>query len=186
MRKWWTAALLLCSTLAFGQDKPMVAIHGFDKMSCADWLGSDGNPDVRALYVAWVRGVVTGYNYANPNDQVAPGRMPSDFGLAIFIDNFCLSRRATSVAGAAFALIADRHGGAAVQMINDQPQPLDKGNTQPKGATSPAAPAAPPAATPAGDPPGFREWLARQSADIKSLGIDVQRNIYTKEAALRQ
>ena len=186
MRKWWTAALLLCSTLAFGQDKPMVAIHGFDKMSCTDWLGSDGNPDVRALYIAWVRGVVTGYNYANPGDQVLPGRMPSDFGLSIFIDNFCHSRGATSVAGAAFALIADRHGGAAVQMINDQPQPLDKGDAKSKDAAPVATAPNTPAAAPAGDPPGFREWLARQSADIRSLGVDVQRNIYNKEAALRQ
>src|SRR5581483_7447880 len=106
-KTWIAAALLLCSTFCLAQEKSLVAIHGFDKMSCEDWLGSEGHVDVREQYIAWVRGVVTGYNYANPGDQVSEGRMPTDFGLAIFVDNYCHSRRATSVAGAAFALIAD-------------------------------------------------------------------------------
>jgi hypothetical protein len=177
-RKWIAAALLLCSTFACAEDKPFVAIHGFDKMSCDEWFGSDGNAEVRQQYIAWIRGVVTGYNYANPEQQVIAGRMPSDFGLIIFVDNYCHSRRATSVAGAAFALIADRRGGAAVQVLDDGPKSLDKSADK-------SADKSKGNATPSGDPPGFREWLARQSADIKSLGPDLQKNIYEKEAALR-
>ena len=178
MRGWGiVAALLLSSSLACAQDKPMVSIHGFDKMSCQDWFGSDGNPDVRQQYISWIRGVVTGYNYANPGDQVAPGRMPTDFGLAVFVDNYCHSRRATSVAGAAFAFIAERHGGAAVQMLDDQPKPSDK----PVASSSAKAGGG----ERTGDPPGFRDWLARQSADIRSLGVEIQKNIYRKEAALQ-
>ena len=162
---WIAAALLLCSMLCFGQEKSFVAIHGFDKMSCEDWLGSDGNADVRAQYIAWIRGVVTGYNYANPDNQVQSGRMPTDFGLTIFVDNYCHSKRATSVAGAAFALIADRRGSGVATVVEE------KHDARP-GTDD--------------DMPGFHDWLARQSADIKSLGPDLQRSIYKKEAALHQ
>lgn len=185
MRIWWiAAAMLLPATMSVAQEKSFVAIHGFDKMSCEDWLGSDGNSNVRQQYIGWIRGVVTGYNYANPGDQVATDRMPSDFGLTIFVDNYCHSRRATSVSGAAFALIAERRGSATVRVINDEPQAEVKVGVKPKDANvSGGAASGSPA--PGGDPPGFRDWLAHQSADIKSLGVDIQRNIYKKEAALK-
>ena len=183
MRTWWIAAtLLLPATVSLAQEKSFVAIHGFDRMSCDDWFGSDGNANanVRQQYIGWIRGVVTGYNYANPGDQVAEARMPSDFGLGIFVDNYCHSSRATSIAGAAFALIADRRASTTLQVINDRPEPESKpkDDRPSDGAPSGVVP-------PAGDPPGFRDWLAHQSANIKSLGVEVQRSIYKKETALK-
>ncbi|HEX8957147.1 MAG TPA: hypothetical protein VF798_12765 [Burkholderiaceae bacterium] len=181
-KTWIAAALLLCSTLCMAQEKSL-AIHGFDKMSCEDWLGSEDHAEVRQQYVAWIRGVVTGYNYANPGNQVSDGRMPSDFGLAVFVDNYCHSKRATSVAGAAFALIADRRGNAAVQVLDDQPKPevrIDAGTGAKPAAKSPGK------AAQNDETPGFHDWLARQSDDIKSLGVDLQRSIYRREMALKQ
>jgi hypothetical protein len=41
-------------------------ILGFDDMSCRAWSASKDDVEQRALYVAWVRGVLSGHNYANP------------------------------------------------------------------------------------------------------------------------
>lgn len=181
-KAWVVAAWLSCSTLCFAEDRAFVAIHGFDKMSCDDWLGSESNADVRQQYIAWIRGVVTGFNYANPGDQVGAGRMPSDFGLTIFVDNYCHTQRNASVSAAAFALIAERRGSSVVRVIDDQPKADSKPVSKP--ATKPdVKPASKPAQ--GDESPGFHDWLARQSDDIKSLGPDLQKSIYRKEMALR-
>jgi len=158
-------ASLFLAVTATAEEKSFVAIHGFDKMSCQDWFGSEDHPDVRQQYIDWIRGVVTGYNYSNQNDQVALGRMPSDFSLAIYVDNYCHSPRATSIAGAAFALIAERRGSSVVKVLDD-------------------ATKAPAKARDSADEDGFNDWLDRQSADMRSLDMQVLKNIYKKEQAL--
>jgi hypothetical protein len=150
--------LSLLPFAAYADNKAVVAIHGFDKMSCNDWLSSDGNEDVRAIYVAWIRGIVTGYNFANPDDQVALGRMPGDFSLGLFVDSYCRRHRGSTFAGAAFALIEERRGNSALSEL-----------TPSKAAN---------------DSDAFQIWLKRQSADMRSLDIDILRNIYKKEMAL--
>ena len=158
------ASLCLAVTVA-AEEKSFVAIHGFDKMSCQDWFGSEDHPDVRQQYIDWIRGVVTGYNYSNQNDQVALGRMPSDFSLAIYVDNYCHSSRATSIAGAAFALIAERRGSSVVKVLDD-------------------AAKAPGKAKDSKDEDAFNDWLDKQSPDMRSLDPQVLKNIYKKESAL--
>jgi hypothetical protein len=44
---------------------------GFDDMSCVAWNKSKDDPEQRAAYVVWIRGFLTGHNYALPNQQVA-------------------------------------------------------------------------------------------------------------------
>lgn len=44
---------------------------GFDDMSCAAWSKSKDDSDQRSAYVVWVRGFLTGHNYALPNQQVS-------------------------------------------------------------------------------------------------------------------
>ena len=46
-------------------------ILGLDDMSCHAWTESKTDAEERALYVAWVRGVLTGHNYANRRQQVS-------------------------------------------------------------------------------------------------------------------
>lgn len=46
-------------------------ILGFDDMSCAAWSKSKEDPDQRAAYVVWVRGFLSGHNYALPKQQVS-------------------------------------------------------------------------------------------------------------------
>lgn len=46
-------------------------VLGFDDMSCQAWSQSKDDPDQRALYLAWMRGLLTGHNYARPSQQVS-------------------------------------------------------------------------------------------------------------------
>jgi len=44
---------------------------GFDDMSCQAWKQSKGDNDQRTQYVVWIRGLLTGHNYARPGQQVS-------------------------------------------------------------------------------------------------------------------
>jgi hypothetical protein len=48
-----------------------VKVLGFDDMSCAAWNKSKEDSDLRKTYVVWVRGVLSGHNYALPSQQVS-------------------------------------------------------------------------------------------------------------------
>ena len=63
---------LLCGSLmlASAQAAP-VKMLGFDDMSCAAWNASKGDDEQRAVYLTWMRGVLTGHNYAQPSQQVS-------------------------------------------------------------------------------------------------------------------
>lgn len=59
-------ALASCPSSAAGLN-----ILGLDDMSCATWIKSKDDPDLRGPYIVWVRGFLTGHNYALPGQQVA-------------------------------------------------------------------------------------------------------------------
>ena len=63
---------VLCTALASGPS-PAAGLNmlGFDDMSCATWIKSKDDPDLRGAYIVWVRGFLTGHNYALPGQQVA-------------------------------------------------------------------------------------------------------------------
>lgn len=46
-------------------------VVGFDDMSCRAWIESKADVEQRKEYLAWIRGVLTGHNYANQSQQVA-------------------------------------------------------------------------------------------------------------------
>ena len=177
--KWCVLAGFVSALLpAWAAEKNIVAIHGFDKMSCADWFGSEENAAVRQQYVSWIRGIVTGYNFGNPDDQVELGHMPGDFALGIYVDNYCHGRSVTpttSIAGAAFALIGERHGKSGVRVITEPPVVVKE-----KNANNDAS-----ANANSEDTDAFRNWVANQSEDMRSLDIEILRKIYKKEAALQ-
>lgn len=198
-------ALLAATTFtlpALADNPPVVAIHGFDKMDCRDWLGSEDHPDVRQQYIGWIRGVVTGYNYANPDNQVMQSRMPSDFGLIIFVDNYCHRQKVTSVAGAAFALILERRGSAAVSELPYNPPaasitkdtkgvPREVRNVKESRDVKDAqdirevrAETDVKNSKDANVADAFKAWQSRQSADMRSLDKSIQMKIFLKESAL--
>ncbi len=96
-------ALLLLGAL------PPAALHaavplkivGFDDMSCRAWSASKDDADQRAQYVAWVRGVLTGHNYANPSQQVSA---ISAGTVEQFVNRYCSERPQGQFSDAAFRM----------------------------------------------------------------------------------
>jgi hypothetical protein len=61
-------AFLMVTTAA--QAAP-VTIVGLDDMSCRDWMRGKEDQELHKTHLAWVRGVLTGHNYANQKQQVS-------------------------------------------------------------------------------------------------------------------
>lgn len=87
------AARYCCLLLVLGVAlSPAVAgavplkVLGFDDMSCQGWSKSKDDADQRALYIAWLRGFLSGHNYARPSQQVSD---ISSGTVAQFIDRYC-------------------------------------------------------------------------------------------------
>jgi len=84
-----TAALLafgLCVSLAGAAQAAPVRIVGFDDMSCTAWKKSKDEGELRKTYVVWIRGVLTGHNYARPSQQVS---VVSNGTVENFVDQYC-------------------------------------------------------------------------------------------------
>lgn len=62
---------------------------GFDDMSCRAWVKSKDDDAQRGLYLAWIRGVLTGHNYANQSQQVAS---MSSGTVENFVDRYCVEK----------------------------------------------------------------------------------------------
>ncbi|UCV18095.1 hypothetical protein KI610_14925 [Ferribacterium limneticum] len=80
---------------------------GFDDMSCAAWSKSKDDPDQRAAYVVWVRGFLTGHNYALPNQQVSSF---SSSTLELKLNQYC-SRSPTGMISDAAMRMSDELSG---------------------------------------------------------------------------
>jgi len=82
-------------------------VVGFDDMSCRAWVASKSDGEQRAAYVAWVRGVLTGHNYANPGQQVS---VISSNTVEQYVDRHCNEKPQGSFSDAALRL-TDRLSG---------------------------------------------------------------------------
>lgn len=79
MTNWKSAKILAVTLAAIGfatfslptAAQIQLKILGFDDMSCQAWTQSKDTPDQRALYLSWMRGLLTGHNYARPSQQVS-------------------------------------------------------------------------------------------------------------------
>jgi hypothetical protein len=61
-------------------------VIGLEDMSCRAWTASKSSPDARKANLAWVRGFLTGHNYARPDQQVSA---LSSGTVENFIDRYC-------------------------------------------------------------------------------------------------
>jgi hypothetical protein len=97
-----TTALLLAAIAAsnVGAAVPL-KIVGFDDMSCRAWSASKGDAEQRALYVSWVRGVLTGHNYANQSQQVSA---ISSGTVEQYVNRYCTEKPLGNFSDAAFRL----------------------------------------------------------------------------------
>ena len=81
--------LLLTALLAAPAASAPVRMVGFDDMSCRAWVQSKQDADQRKLYIAWVRGVLTGHNYARQSQQVS---VVSSGTIENFVDRYCAEK----------------------------------------------------------------------------------------------
>ena len=79
-------ALLLLSVSATAAPLKIV---GFDDMSCRAWLQSKDDAVLRNSHLAWIRGVLTGHNYANQSQQVSA---ISTGTVQNFVDRYCAEK----------------------------------------------------------------------------------------------
>ena len=81
--------LLFSAVLVTQADAAPVKIVGFDDMSCRAWISSKDDSEQRKSYVAWVRGVLSGHNYAN---QSQPTSVVSAGTVENFVDRYCAEK----------------------------------------------------------------------------------------------
>jgi hypothetical protein len=103
-----TTALIACllPALAAAQ-KQEVNVFWFDDASCGAWSKSANNKGLRMQYESWVRGFVSGHNYASPGRQVKIGKLPGSLQLNQFLDAYCKDNPAQSFVGGAIQLVED-------------------------------------------------------------------------------
>jgi hypothetical protein len=92
---------------AFAQEAPDVNVFSFADTSCAEWTRSKGNEPARAVYSAWFRGFVSGYNFGNSGNQVALDKMPDPATLALYVDKYCRENPTLPFIGAAIPLVQE-------------------------------------------------------------------------------
>jgi hypothetical protein len=116
IRHWISAKKLVCGLLAaccfvaanaFAQEPPDVNVFSFADTSCAEWVHSRNNKLSRAIYAAWFRGFVSGYNFGNSANQVGLDKMPDEAALALYIDKYCRDNPKLPFVGAAISLVQE-------------------------------------------------------------------------------
>ena len=95
-----TLLLAAMSTIQADAAVP-IKIVGFEDMSCRAWSASKEDAEQRALYVAWVRGVLSGHNYANQSQQVSA---ISNGTVEQYVQRYCTEKPLGQFSEAAFRL----------------------------------------------------------------------------------
>ena len=82
-------SLLVAALVATSAVAAPIKIVGFDDMSCRAWVKSKDDVEQRKTYLAWIRGVLTGHNYANQGQQVSS---ISSGTVENFVDRYCVEK----------------------------------------------------------------------------------------------
>jgi hypothetical protein len=82
-------------------------ILGVDDLTCVGWSKSKENPDQRSIYVVWMRGVLTGHNYAMQSQQVSS---ISSGTIESYVSSYCARNPNGLVSDAVFRLSDDFSG----------------------------------------------------------------------------
>ena len=97
-------AVALSSSIAIAAP---LKIIGFDDMSCRAWIKSKDDAEQRRLYLAWIRGVLTGHNYVNQNQQIS---VISTGTVENFVDRYCTEQPLGEISDAALRM-SDKFSG---------------------------------------------------------------------------
>ena len=102
------ATLLLCAAFSFGTATAApLNMLGLPDMSCPAWLKSKDDPDQRASYIVWLRGFLSGHNYALQGQQVAS---ISSGTIEMYVNRYC-SKNATGLVSDAGQRLSDEFSG---------------------------------------------------------------------------
>jgi hypothetical protein len=100
--------LIAVGLLSIGaRAQTLVAVMGFQEDSCDAWMASIDNEGERAQYRYWIRGFVSGHNFANSEHQVRVQRMPDNVVLTSYLDKFCTEHPRLPFTTAAFRLVQE-------------------------------------------------------------------------------
>ena len=102
-----SCSLLLAVLVATSAIAAPIKTVGFDDMSCRAWIKSKDDSEQRKVYLAWIRGVLTGHNYANQSQQVSS---ISTGTVENFIDRYCVEKPAGEFSEAALRM-SDKFSG---------------------------------------------------------------------------
>jgi len=83
---------------------------GLDDNSCLAWQQSKDDPELRREYVSWIRGFLSGHNYANQKQQVSD---VSRGTVEQYVERFCRERPKAEVTEAASRMSDDYSGRGA-------------------------------------------------------------------------
>ena len=84
-----SCSLLFAVLVATSAIAAPIKTVGFDDMSCRAWVKSKDDGEQRKVYLAWIRGVLTGHNYANQSQQVSS---MSTGTVENFVDRYCVEK----------------------------------------------------------------------------------------------
>ena len=102
-----SCSLLLAVLFATSAIAAPIKTVGFDDMSCRAWVKSKDDSEQRKVFLAWIRGVLTGHNYANQSQQVSS---ISTGTVENFIDRYCVEKPAGEFSEAALRM-SDKFSG---------------------------------------------------------------------------
>ncbi|MCL2657171.1 MAG: hypothetical protein FWD62_07055 [Betaproteobacteria bacterium] len=100
----YSVVLTLSSTLSAAAP---LKVLGFDDMSCQAWAQSKDDTEIRARYIAWVRGFLSGHNYARPAQQVSE---ISNGTVEMFVTRYC-NEKPRDTFSAAAQRMSDQYSG---------------------------------------------------------------------------
>jgi len=101
--------LLTCFALLtpLAPEAAPVKTLGFDDMSCSAWAAAKSDPDTHAQQLAWVRGFLSGHNYARQTQQTSE---VSQGTVETFITRYC-NEKARSTYAEAAQRMSDQYSG---------------------------------------------------------------------------
>ena len=114
LRKTLLAVALLLVVLApASAGAAPLKVLGFEDMSCQAWLKSKDDVEQRKAYVAWVRGFLSGHNYANQSQQIS---VVSSATVELYVQRFCSEKPLGQFTDAALRM-SDQYSGRNAPIV---------------------------------------------------------------------
>ena len=107
MKKLISIVLLTALPHVAAAQGQQVNVFAFEDASCSTWTKSAGNPALRMQYESWLRGFVSGHNYANPGNQVQIGSFPGSNEVRLYVDSYCKENPALNFVGAGIRMVEE-------------------------------------------------------------------------------